>query len=441
LDEPRPMARDGGSAPIATPATTEVTHHGPIALALVLVVLLAIGLRLFVSAHFMNLYVAYTDPGTGGLFEKFHIGTYAILLTLVVALFLRPIYLVGDEIAKFRALLRFMGFCVLIFVFLLFVGTGRAPAAFIDSYAVAAAAGLLLFTLNPASRIFIGNAVVAVNVAGALLALVQVAIKSEILPYSIGDLTFRPIGLTEHPLTLGIVCAGTIAFVPLTTWPTWTKGAAIVVLFMGLAAAGARFALLVTCVEAVALIMFSEWSRLSPRLARLAKITTLLAALVIGGILLAIAAAGGLLSRFEGGVVDANAFARIDIYRIFSLTTPQQILFGADLNVIADIVKKKIGLPFIESSVVLFTFQMGAILAIIFAVLLLRLLLRLLKGQPVAAWIGTVAIIVTGLSNNTFSTKNLVIPMLVVLLVTFGAGNKEHRLRSSARKTPGQSEV
>lgn len=435
------MARDDGSAPIANAAKTAVTHHGPVALALVMVVLLAIGLRLFVSAHVMNLYVAYTDPGIGGLFEKFHIGTYAILLTLVVALFLRPIYLVGDEITKFRALVRFMGASLLIFVFLLVIGSGRSPAAFIDSYAVAAAAGLLLFTLNPASRIFIGNTVVAVNVAGAVLALVQVVLKTQILPYSIGDLTFRPIGLTEHPLTLGIVCAGTIAFVPLTTWPTWIKGAAILVLFMGLAAAGARFALLVTCVEAVALIMFSEWSRLSPRLARLAKITTLLAALVIGGILLAVAAAGGLLSRFEGGVVDANAFARIDIYRIFSLTTPQQILFGADLNVIADIVKKKIGLPFIESSVVFLTFQMGAILALVFAALLAKLLLRLLKGLPVAAWIGTVAIIVTGLSNNTFSTKNLVVPMLIVLLVTLGTRAQELRHRSLPAKTPAQAQV
>lgn len=398
-----------------------MTNHGPIAVVLVLLVLVAIGLRLYVSSHVMNLYVDYSDPGGGGLLEKFHIGTYAILLMLAVALFLRPIYLVGDEIAKFRALVRFLPICAILFVYLTVVGQGRQPAYLIDSFAIAAAAGLLLFTINPASRVFIGNAIVALNVASALLALVQVTLKTQILPYLIGDLTFRPIGLTEHPLTLGIVCAGTIAFVPLTTWPTWVKAGAILTLFVGLAAAGARFALLVCTVEVLALILFTEWRRLSPRLARIAKLTTLVAAIVVGAILLTIAAAGGLLSRFQGGVVDANAFARIDVYRIFSLTTPQQILFGRDLGVIADIIKKKIGLPFIESSIVFVAFQMGAILAIIWAFFVMRLLLKLLKGLPIAAWIGTMTIIVTGLSNNTFSTKNLVVPMLVVLLVTLGS--------------------
>lgn len=413
MDDTRPIARKVAPAP--------ATNHGPIAVVLVMLVLFAIGLRIYVSSHVMNRYVDYSDPGGGGLLEKFHFGTYAIALMLVVALFMRPIYLVGDEIAKFRALVRMIGLCVVLFIYLTLVGQGRQPAYLIDSYAIAAAAGLLLFTINPASRIFIGNTLVALNVAGALLALVQVTLKTQILPYSIGDLTFRPIGLTEHPLTLGIVCAGTIAFVPLTTWPTWIKACAILALFVGLAAAGARFALLVCSIEVLALILFTEWRRLSPRLARLAKITTLVAAIVVGSILLVLAAAGGLLSRFQGGVVDANAFARIDVYRIFSLTSPQQILFGTDLGVIADIIKKKIGLPFIESSVVFVTFQMGAILAIVWAVLLLRFFVRLLKGLPSAAWIGTVTIIIIGLSNNTFSTKNLVVPMLVVLLVTLGS--------------------
>lgn len=395
--------------------------YGPIAVVLALLALCAICVRLYVSANVMNLYMPYTDPETGGLLEKFHFGTYAIFALTLVALFSRPVYLVGNEIAKFRALLRFAAFSIAVFAYLAVAGAGRTPAPFIDTYATAALAGLLLYAQNPAARQFIGDAVVAFNVANALLATLEAVLKVHFLPFPVREEIFRPVGFMDFPLTLGLVCAGSIAFVPLTSWRTWVKTLAVLVLFVGTAASGARFALVVGALEILGLILFVPWARLSPRLERLGKIVTLVLALGGGVVLLGAAAAGGLLSRFQDGIVDANAFARVDIYRIYALVSPQQILFGANLNEIAAIVKKQIGLPFIESSIVYFTFQLGAILALIFVFLFGRLLWRLLKGLGAPARIGTLAFITIGLSNNTYSTKSAVVTMLVVLLVALAA--------------------
>lgn len=127
---------------------------------------------------------------------------------------------------------------ILLFAFLLVAGSGRTPAPFIDTYLCAALAGLILLAQNPAARRFVGEAVIALNVASALLATLEAVLKHHILPYPTVEEVFRPVGLMEHPLTLELVCAGSIGFVVLTGWKGWVKAIAIGLLFVGTAVPG-----------------------------------------------------------------------------------------------------------------------------------------------------------------------------------------------------------
>lgn len=386
------------------------------ALPLVLLTVLVVVLRLYLSANVANLWVNYTTEA-GAFYEKFHFGTYAMLALAFIALGSRPLVFGPGDAKRFRALFRFGLLMIVLFGLLLVVGSGRTPAPFIDTYFCAALAGLVLLAQNPSARRFVAECVVALNVASAVLATFEAVIKVHVLPYPTIEEVFRPVGLMEHPLTLGLVSAGSIGFVVLTSWRGWVKAVAMGLMFIGTAASGARFALLVASLELIALLLFVPWTRMPPRLARKAKFAALALLLTLGLVLFAGLAAGGLLSRFSNGIVDANAFARIDIYRVFGMVSPAEILFGTDLNGLMVLVNKRLHLPFIESSIVYLTFQMGLLLLLVFAFALWRLLSRLLAGQATAASIATLAFFVAALSNNTLSTKTPVLTMIIVLLI------------------------
>ena len=112
-------------------------------LAMFMVILAALVIRICVSPAVMDTVYDYVREG-GAFYNKIHLGTYLLLLLLPVALFTRPVFLRGEEIVKFRDLVRFMGLLGLLIVFL--VATGRAGAIgnLVDTYLVAGAVGLIL---------------------------------------------------------------------------------------------------------------------------------------------------------------------------------------------------------------------------------------------------------------------------------------------------------
>lgn len=377
----------------------------------------AFALRFCISPELMNRLVDYTSEG-GALYEKLHFGTYAIFALLPLVLFTRPVFLQGDEIAKFRDLVRFCGMMVLLVAFLILTGRPGSSGIFIDTYLVAGVAGLVLLAQNAGMRRRIGDLVLGLSLVNAAMGVFEAATRTRILPYTANEEVFRPVGLTEHPLTLGLICAASIGFVALTRWPVWAKVVAVLLLFIGTAAAGARFALLLAAAEIVVLLVLVPWG-LARTAERKAKFAALLLTLLAGAALLAVLAAGGFLSRFSDGVVDENFYARTDIYRIFEYVGWKDILFGADLNAIMKLVNDKLNLPFIESTPVYLTFQLGAILALVFAGVVFWLLWRLLRHQARPAWIGTAVFLAAALSNNTLSSKTPVVTIFVVLLVCY----------------------
>ena len=389
-----------------------------VSLALFLATVLALATRICLSPAMLDNFYDYVSEG-GAFYEKIHIGSYLLVGLLPVALFTRPVFLRGAEIAKFRDLFRFFGLLAILIALL--VGTGRTSSIgnLVDTYLVAGAAGLVLLAQNSLYRRRLGEIVLLILLLSATMGLFEAVTRIRFIPYVEGEAAFRPTGLAGHPLMLGLLCATAMAFVPLTAWKPWIKVAAMVLLFVATAASGARFALIIATFEVLALVLIVPWTSLSRAAERKAKLAVLIMVLMGGAILVGVLAAGGLLSRFSGGVVDQNFLARTDIYKVFAHVSWQQVMFGMEVQELLKIVNDKLRLPFIESTPVELTFQLGLLLAIPFALLVVWLILRLLRGQPRTAWIGTMVFFVVALSNNTLSQKNASVTILVVLLVAF----------------------
>lgn len=379
---------------------------------------IALAVRINISPALMDLMVSYTEEG-GAFYEKLHFGTYLIFLMLPVVLFGKPFTLRGEEIEKSKALLWF---CLVLvgFILVLFI-TGRQGSSvfLIDTYLVAGAAGLIALALGPDARRMLGEFVLLMLILSAVVGIGEAITHKRLIPSDLEELSFRPLGLSEHPLALGALCATAIAFVALTQWRLWVRVLAIFLLFVGCAASGARFALLLTAAEIIILITFLPWRGLEPRDARKAKFIVLLMTLLGGAVMVAVLASGGLLSRFGETLFDENFFARLTVYQAFALVGWQELVFGMPPAALLELVNDKLGLPFIESAQVVIGLTFGIPLALGFTWLFGWIMLRLLRDAPLAARLGTVIFLLAALSNNTLSAKQPVITIVVVLLLAF----------------------
>lgn len=386
----------------------------------------ALAVRINISPLLMDRVVTYTGEG-GAFYEKFHFGTYLILGMLPLAVFSRPFVLWGDEVGKFKALLRF---CLILvaFVVVLFIGGRQGSSVFlIDTYLVAGAAGLIVLALGWHARQALGEFVLVMLILSAVIGIGEAITRQRLLPYDLMELSFRPLGLSEHPLSLGALCAMAVGFVALTRWRIWVRVAAIAILFVGCVASGARFALLLAAAEIIALLLFVPWPGLAPRHARRAKFIVLLLTLVGGAIMIAILAGAGLLSRFGATLFDENFFARLTVYQAFSLVSWRELLFGMPPSELIKLVNTKLNLPFIESAQVVIGLTFGIPLALLFTVVLGWILLRLLRGAPLASWIATWTFLLAALSNNTLSSKEPVVTTVFVLLLALSPRQSERQ--------------
>lgn len=394
--------------------------HGKRALSLLFFLCAAVALllRFTVSPQILNLVVNYTAD-QGSFYEKLHVGTYAIFMLLAVVVFSRPIVLRGDEITLSRTLIRYAALMFALVPYLFLMGRAGSSGFIIDTYVVAGAAGLLMLLLDPGSRRALGDVVLCMLIISALIGIVEAVTQQRFLPYDLVELQFRPIGLSAHPLALGAFSATAIGFVTLTRWPIWVRVAAILLLFVGCAASGARFSLLCACAEILVLLLFVRWPHLSPRQELKAKMVALIFASILGLVLIAVLFSGGLLNRFGNTIFDENFMARVTIYQVFDYVGWKEILIGMSDKDLLAIVRGKLHLPNIESAPVVVTMLFGLPLALYFALVMFWMLFRMLRGTPLQAWIATITFLLAALSNNALSSKTPEIAMIVVLLLAY----------------------
>lgn len=390
--------------------------------ALSLLFFLAIGIafmvRFAISPQLVNMVMHYTSEG-GSFFEKLHFGTYAIFLLLPVVLFSRPFRLAGDEIGKFRALVRFAAVMLLLVGYMILTGRTSSSGFIIDTYLAAGAAALLMLALHADLRRALGDLTLAMLILSAVIGIGEAVTRHRLLPYGFVELQFRPTGLSQHPLELGALCATAIGFVVLTRWRIWVRVAMVFVLFIGCAASGARFALLLAVAEILALLLFVPWPRLAPRDARRAKLVVLVLTGIGGAGLFGLLAASGLISRFGHSLFDENFMARVTIYRVFEFVDWKEIMAGMNADALLAVVNQRLNLPYIESAPVVIILLLGLPLALVFIVSVFWMLLRLLRQATVPAWIGTIVFVLAALSNNTLSSKTAVIAIIFVLIVAY----------------------
>nr|WP_295886648.1 VpsF family polysaccharide biosynthesis protein [uncultured Devosia sp.] len=394
-------------------------RQNALTLLLVLGMAIALAVRIIISPMLMDSVVNYTAEG-GAFYEKLHFGTYLIFLMLALTLFSQPFRLQGEEIGRFKALLWFCLAMVAMVGVLFISGRPGASVFLIDTYICAGAAGLVVLALGPDARRVLAEYVLVILILSAVIGTGEALTEKRLLPYDLVELSFRPLGLSEHPLALGALCATAVGFVALTRWRIWVRVAAIFLLFIGCAASGARFALLLTVGEILVLLLFLPWPRLSQRQARRAKAVVLLMTLAGGTIMVGLLAGGGLLGRFSETLFDENFYARLTVYQVFSMVGWQELIFGMPPAELLALVNEKLNLPFIESAQVVIGLTFGIPLALVFTWIFGWIMLRLLRGAPLAAWIGTATFLLAALSNNTLSGKQPIMTIVFVLLLAFG---------------------
>ncbi len=407
-------------------APAGMRRRNALTLLLVLGMAFALAVRIVVSPMLMDRMVTYSEEG-GAFYEKLHFGTYLIFLMLPLTLFSRPFQLRDAEVDRFKAMLWYC-LAMLAMVVVLFI-TGRPGSSvfLIDTYLVAGAAGLIVLALGQDARRFLAEFVLAILILSAVIGIGEALTEKRLLPYDLVELSFRPLGLSEHPLALGALCAMAVGFVALTQWRIWVRVAAIFVLFIGCAASGARFALLLTVAEILVLLVFLPWPGLSQRQARRAKAIVLLLTLVGGVIIVGLLAGTGLLSRFNETLFDENFYARLTVYQVFSMVGWQELLFGMPPGDLLALVNKELNLPFIESAQVVIGLTFGIPLALVFTWIFFWIIWRLLRRAPLAAWIGTATFLLAALSNNTLSAKQPMMTIVVVLLLALAIPRQTSR--------------
>ena len=392
-------------------------------LLLVLAAGFAMAVRINLPPILVNRLVSYTTEG-GAFYEKLHFGSYLILLVLPLVLSARRFRLEGVEIVKFRALVWFSAFLCLMVALLFMIGRAGASVFLVDSYISGAAAGLIVLALGPAPRRALGDFVLVMLIVSAVIGTGEAMLQKRLMPYAYAEEVFRPVGLTEHPLALGALSAMAIGFVPLTRWRVWVRIAAIIVLLVGCAASGARFALLLAIAQLPFLLLVLPWRNLNPRQTRAARMLVLIASLAGAGLLLGIMAAGGLMARFGGTIFDDSFFARITVNEVFGLVSWKELMFGMQPADLLMLVNEELGLDYIESAPVAIGLTFGIPMALFFAVLLIRVVGVLLIATPKPAWIATAVTFLAALSNNTLSERQAVIMIFFVLLLAYAPSQR-----------------
>ncbi|WP_460448007.1 VpsF family polysaccharide biosynthesis protein [Alsobacter sp. SYSU BS001988] len=375
--------------------------------------------RFVLSENLLNAVIDYSSDG-GSVLEKIHVGTYLGAGLLALALLTTRIALLPAEVRILRQFGWLLAVIAALTAVVVLAGNSVSAGFLVDTYVSSALACALMFVLPPGSRRRIGDALLIFMALSSLVAIAEKAVGLRLLPYPYVENGFRPTGLTSHPLVVGLFNAGSIAFVMATRWPGWAKAAAMLLLVVAAFAAGARTGALLAAGVALVSALTMPLANPDPAQRLKTRGLILLGLVCLVPIALPVMAQLGLLERFiTDGYVDDSANARVEIYRIFGLVDWRDILLGADPLWIKKLAFEKLGFEFIESPVVMFVFQFGALgAAALFCTILLSLW-RLAAGSDWRATLGVVAFLLCALSNNTLSSKNQAIVMMVVLCLAY----------------------
>ncbi len=380
--------------------------------------------RIGLNANILNLVISYSTDG-GSALVKIHPGSYGLFALLGLAVLTLRIELSAGEVRLAKALLAFMALAIALVVFAGLNGRAGSTGYLVDTHVTAAAAGLLALVFPLAWRRRLGSAILLFLMLSSLVAVAEAATQVRVLPYPMNEIGFRPTGLLEHPLGIGLANATAIGFVAAMPWSAGRKVVASGILLLGVLASGARFGTLVACAAALVIVLRIRPSGMAPeRILQLRVLAVLGAALALGALVGGMLALGH-LDRFREGLLDDSAMARVRIYQALGAFPWIDLLTGIDLEALRRIAKEEYGLEFIESAFVILIGQFGILGMAAFFWGLARLFRRLAAPAPAAAVVGLLAFLTVALSNNALSSKSPMITLVVLLMLAVARDPQE----------------
>jgi hypothetical protein len=296
----------------------------------------------------------------------------------------------------------------------------NGPAGYvIDSYLVASMACIFLLAMPPRWRQICGLTIVGVLAANSFLSIGEFAAGRYILPVEAAE--FRPTAFLGAALNVGVINLTTCIFlISLPIDWKWKYGL-IGILMLGLLVSASRTAMLLALVVLpISMLITARMRNTGPSMG-VTAVAMLVFAFTVLPLLLLTFSELGFLDRFKDGYVDDSAQTRIDIYRVFEFVGWRDIIFGMETMRVRQIATDMLGIKLIESAVVFFVFDFGAVCAAFFALLLLWLFLRLARNSHPVMGIGLAVFLMLAMTNNTLATKVPSVFAAFVLAVSLGA--------------------
>lgn len=381
-----------------------------------------LGLFTVSSAMLTNWNVHYLTPG-GNFYEKLHPATYPTFAAFILLVMRNgdPIREIDRMLSGAKQILLYLLCWALLLIQMLVLE--RPFTVIIDTFLLPVVLCLAIWALTERQRLVLAvHAAILLNVS---LGYYEYISGHRLIPLTLGDVLvigeWRSAALLGHPLTAsGVVGAYVIALVlrPALCPSALIRLPLIVFCFGSLMVFGGRTALVTVLAVIGGKLTFDVL-----RLLRGGRTTLPVA---IGAICLVFAAGAAVFAALDLGIFDkmllrfssdkGSALARLATFELLSRFDWQEMLLGpspARVNAL----QTQLGLAYgVENFWVSCIVQFGIIHTILLTIGLLGLFIEILRRAHPAAWAIVLLILMIAASSVSFSSKNIQLAQLVVLI-------------------------
>ncbi|MFD1191987.1 VpsF family polysaccharide biosynthesis protein [Phenylobacterium conjunctum] len=376
--------------------------------------MVAILVRLFVPANFLDLFYSY-DLSGGGVLIKIHPGTY---LLGCAALFATPLpHALGQKPLVASATILF-GTSAICGLWALAGGKTLAVGFLLDAE-IAAALGLFaLSRLTARQRKRLFSVLLLSMMINAGILLIEFVTHTPFVARRNLLRDPRPFGILNHPLVNGLYYASLVPLVFLLNRPLLERMAIAGIFAAATFVSGARFAsLFVLAGLAAAYIAAAQREQIRQARAGEAVNFQIILGLIVLPIFLIIGASSGLAYRFSSSIYDVSAKTRVDNFVILKYIDTKSFLIGAGNELLTSYANSVLN-QLVENPFVFLIFMFGAIIGGIFLAGVLWSMYVILRTRPPLAWISATVFVLVGLSNNALVSKTPVLLYFMTILVT-----------------------
>lgn len=373
--------------------------------------------------------IAYSLEG-GSLLVKIHIST---LLLLVAALLLlsRSGNPVSGVIGFAHARPQYFSYMVavlLLSVYLVLLQGTSGVAFVVDSLLRPAVVALVLVLAGPLVRRQLFPVMVALVCLNAMIGIVEVLTEWRLVPYTrdgipVVERYFRATALIGHPLLNAIITATALVAAAGYMKGALARSFVILTLCLGLLAFGGRTAFVVGIAMLMMLYIVATVLDLARgRYTGIKAIAVVLIMLVVPAVVASAVVSLGLGDRIvQEFRWDASAQARLQSVDLLTLVSFEDLVFGVSSSRFLQYLDQLYVLNIVENFWIVMLVRFGLIGFVPFVIALAFFLFRLMKDGGLVAKVAVIGFLVIASSNNSLSTKNPALSMLVVLVLTGSA--------------------